>query len=603
MKGFCFGVALWSVASGLASAEPASDLIVGNVRDQRGAPLAGVRVAALDMAGHDVGDDVTDRAGTFAIRSDGSSATITVACRHCAPVRIERAGRSNIAIVVRRYFALEDSAPDAADLAALPYGRIVDALGLIPYALPSAGGSAISDRGLDGGHGLVLDDGAPVVDLATGTGALVDFPDRYVRTIGVTPPSAAFAYGNDAGGGRFALDQLDGSEGAGSLDAGAVSEIVLEPDFGTLHPSSGESSDAGILERRADVDLATPFAGGFLRTGLASASVSSADNLDPARNLDLAHLSYATASLRYLTFADLSLSGIGAATPAGSAAPSDYRSSYLSADIRVEHPGDVTFTFGLSATQQSASYRVPQPEEYELSGHVAQETLYAQANAGDPRASAQAGLGLTNVTFDESSTTNPRAERLALVPSLSVRAGIGTNAYVRGGYSESTQTPSLVDVALASPDAEAVGIDRGKLIEGALGYDAGRRITGEAIVYRELRAGFDTSRLDGIGASLAWQIAPLVSLRTWTLRDDANAITPAAPNTVPTSRQILWAGYGADERGIRLDLIAHRDVTANHAALGLDGDILVPLVPAYAIDLGTLQQARRTYYFGLRAMQ
>jgi hypothetical protein len=176
MKGFCFGVALWSAASSLASAEPASDLIVGNVRDQRGTPLVGAGVAALDAAGHDVGDDVTDRAGSFAIRPHGSGVTIVVACRHCAPVRIERSGRSNIAIVVRRYFALEEAAPDAADLAALPYGRIVDALGLIPYALPSAGGSNISDRGLDGGHGLVLDDGAPIVDLATGTGALVDFP-------------------------------------------------------------------------------------------------------------------------------------------------------------------------------------------------------------------------------------------------------------------------------------------------------------------------------------------------------------------------------------------------------------------------------------------
>jgi hypothetical protein len=524
--------------------------------------------------------------------------TIVVACRHCAPVRIERSGRSNVAIVVRRYFALEGSVPDAADLAALPYGRIVDALGLIPYALPSAGGSEISDRGLDGGRGLVLDDGAPIVDLATGTGALLDFPNRYVRSIDVTPPSSAFAYGNDAGGGRFALDQLDGSESSGSLDAGAVSGAVLEPDFGVLHPSYGVSSDAGILERRADVDLATTFAGGFLRAGLASASSNSSDDRVPARDLDLAHLSYATASRRYLTFADFSLSGIGATAPAGSTDQGNYRSSYLSADIRIEHPGDVLLAFGLSATQESAYYLLPQADE--LSGHVAQETLYAQATAGNARASAEAGLGLTNTVLDESSKTDPPGERLVLVPSISAQAELGSDAYVRGGLSESTRIPSLVDAASVSTDAEAVGIDRGTLLESALGYDAGRRIIAETIVYREFRQGFEGSRLDGIGASLAWQIAPLVSLRAWTLRDDPNVPAPAASNAVAASRQILWATYGADTPGLRFDLIAHRDVTASGAELGLDGDALLPLVPTYALDIGTVQHANRTYYFGLR---
>jgi hypothetical protein len=296
------------------------------------------------------------------------------------------------------------------------------------------------------------------------------------------------------------------------------------------------------------------------------------------------------------------VSGIGAAAPAGSTDPGDYRSSYLSADFRIEHPGDVTLALGLSATQQSAYYLFPQAEEYELSGRVAQETLYAQASAGDQRESGQAGLALTNTYLDESSKANPRGEELVLVPSLSARAQLGTDAYVRGGLSESTRIPSLVNAAATSTDTEAVGIDRGTLLESALGYDAGRRITAEGIVYRELRDGFDQSRLDGIGASLAWQIAPLVSLRAWTLRDDPSAPAPADPNPVPASRQVLWATYGAEAPGLRFDLIGHRDLTANGAALGLDGDVLVPLVRTYALDVGTVQHARRTYYFGLRAM-
>jgi hypothetical protein len=88
------------------------------------------------------------------------------------------------------------------------------------------------------------------------------------------------------------------------------------------------------------------------------------------------------------------------------------------------------------------------------------------------------------------------------------------------------------------------------------------------------------------------------------LRDDpsAPAPAPATTNPVAASRQILWATYGADTPGLRFDLIAHRDVAATGVAVGLDGDVLLPLARAYAIDVGTVQHARRTYYFGLRVM-
>jgi len=592
LKALRFAAALAYAVSGTARAETASDLVVGSVRDRSGAVIDGAQIRALDASGRTLGSDRTDAEGTFAIRLPANAQTIEVRCPHCDPTRVRVANASELVVVVRRYAALESDVPAAADLAALPYPRIVDALGLIPFTLVA--GDAISDRGLGGGTGLIVDDGAPLVDLATGSPSLVDFPDRYVRSVAVSRAADAFRYGIDAGGGRFSLDQLDGDASSASTDVGAESSLTLEPALGVVHPSYGVSSDGGTLTRRGDLDVATPFAGGFLRAGAGTGLFRASDDL--ARNVDLARIAYATASRRYRTAFDLSASRGGVADRTSDS--SNYHSAYLAANVRVEHPGPVSLAFGATATQRSAFY-APLRSGDDLTGRVAAKTLYAEANTGNERVRLRAGVGATDVTANETlASSDPSGERLSLLPAVSVRASLGAGAYVRGGFSEALRVPSLLESDAAVP-ARSLALERDELSESALGFDRGR-VRAEATVFRQFRHGFAQTRLDGIGASVAWQIAPLVSVRAWSLHDAPLDYVVAAPSAANASRQIVWATYGNGE-GLRFDAIAHRDAGSGHGALGVDGDAFVPVAAHVALDVGTSVRDVRKYYFGLRA--
>ncbi|MGH7728984.1 MAG: carboxypeptidase-like regulatory domain-containing protein [Vulcanimicrobiaceae bacterium] len=588
-------------ASPVPAATPApaaaAALIVGTVRDRDGRPVVDAVVEAHAADGTAVGTDRTDELGTFALALEGAAATVTVRCRYCEPFALALEGRTNLAIVVRRYRALESDLPSAADLAVLPAPRIADALGLVPFTLPTSDGSAISDRGLGGGRGLVLDDGAPAYDLATGDSGLLDFPDRTVRALALAPPSDAYRYGNSAGGGTFALDQLDPERSDASLGAGGASSLVAQPMLGTLFPAAGLSDDGGTLARRADLDLVSGFAGGRLRVGTTAASETlAAPGGDLQRNLDLARLAYATASRRYRTFVALSASELAVAQNGAL----DYRSSYLAGSVRVEHPGAVTLAFGANGTAQSGTYLADPTAFGALVGNVEAGTIYADARGSGRGGSFDAAFAAVDVGARETlAAGGASGAQTVLLPSLGGTVPLGGGFAFRASYSQSLRVPTLLEAdALAA--SSSVPLERGELAQSALEYDPGGRVRGEAIAFREFSQGIGARRLDGLGASLVWQVAPLVSLRVWTLRDDPFDFEAPYLVTSEVSRQVLWATY-ANGNALRIDALVRRDVTAS-AGTDLDGDLELPLAPHLAFDLGSERRAgERRYLFGLRA--
>ncbi len=596
-----FIAALWFAVAAAAAASGATGLIVGSIRDENGDPLTGASVTVLDAAGRAVGRDVVDGRGTFAARTNGDPVAVQIVCRHCAPARVPLAGRTELTVIVQHYAALERTTPDAADLAALPYGRIGDALALTPFALPAADGTSISDRGLGGGSGLIVDDGAPA-------GLLADFPNRYARTVAVESPGTAYRYAGDGGGGRFEIDQGAGGDGAAAADGGEAPALALEPSLGPLRPSLGVSSDDGMLARRADLDAVAPLGGGYVRAGLGSASLETTAADAYARTVDLVHVAYATASRTYRTFASFSASDAGVTSDSSSAG--EYRSSYLNADLRVERPGPITLALGASAVQQTADGALPQYAAYDHAGRSFDKTTYIEAFAGDARASFDVGLGLGSAAVDDSPLyAKASGHTTLLLPSLAARVALGSDAYLRAGYSQSAQLPVLpqTDVSGAIPGA-ALDFERGELLESALGYDAGGRVNAEAIAYREYRRGIDEGGIEGTGISVAWQAAPRLTIRAWTLRDAPSAtFAPQSTSVSPYAgtdligKQLAWLTYANGPDGLRFDAIAHRDVTAAGASLYLDGDVLVPLISHLAVTAGTVQHGRRAYYLGLRA--
>lgn|GEM_PF-2230685 len=589
-------LALVALAASPAVAGEAAPLVVGSVRDQRGAPVTGADVTAFDRRGRPEGHDRTDAVGTFAMKLLDAADVLEVRCAHCRPARIALApGGDNVVVIVTRYEALESDVPGPADVAALPNAAPAAVLGLVPFALPANGG--ISDRGLAGGRGLVLSDGAPLVDLATGLSGLSYFPDRYARDVAVAGPERAYRYGIDAGGGIFALDQIAPGTSFGSADAGRASSLALLPSAGAANAGAGVSSDGTTLVRRADADYDGSFAGGSLRAGYDAASALGASGTS-ASDASTARLSYATASRTYRTSFDAFASGAAyAASPAAT-----YGAQYLDADFRLERPGPVTLAAGANLSRQSASLGATYPYGSSAFGRVDDVTAYVDAHAADNRTTLDAGLGLTDVAATVNAGDGPlAATHLAALPSIALRTALGGGAYVRAAYSESARVPTLLETS-SLPQPLAPAFERGELAESALGFDDARRVRAEAIVYQEFTHGFDERRLDGVGVSVAWQLAPLVSVRAWSLR--ASPLTFSSP-LVPendASRQLFWTTY-ANPAGLRFDAIAHRDAaTAARAAYAFDLGALAPLVPRVSLAAGTAQLAGTRHYFvGLRA--
>jgi len=584
-----------------------TDLLVGSVRDSAGTPIAGAAVRASGATGAAVGSDRTEADGTFAIVLHGIAQMLEVRCTHCRTERVAVAGRSNVALVIRRYDALESDVPAPADLSALPYGRIVDDLGLVPFSVPSFGGQDISDRGLGGGHGLVVDDGVPLVDLATGASALADFPDRYARAISVVGPQDAFRYGTYASGGVFELRPSDGEGSYGSLDSGSAPSLTLEPAIGVIHPAYGESNDDGVLSRRADLDLTTGFAGGTLDAGVGASEQSSAASggIDPSsRVADLTHVDYATASRLYRTFVDVSAATVSQFDDAEQS--DEYRSDYLAADFRIERPGPIALSAGALTTRETASYALPVSPYALLSGRAYDETAYVEAQTGDEHYGAHAGLGLSNVNADESLMPGRSAGGgLSLVPSLGGTAPLGGGAFVSADYSQALRVPTLLESLVApAPESSAAPLDRDELAETAFGFDDSARVRAELIAYRQFATGGGGQRESGLGASLVWQVAPAISLRAWTLRatplDFSGSYQPyAAYAGLDASRQVLWATY-ANGDGVRLDAILHRDGVAGNA-VPLDAGLWVPVIASTAVSIGSARvNGVRRYYVGLR---
>ena len=602
LKATLFAV-VFAVAARAAAAEPAgTDFLVGSVRDEGGVPVAGAAVRATTAGGTADGDDRTQADGTFAIPLRGPAEALEVRCAHCRTERVPLGGRRNLAIVVRRYAALESGVPAPADLAALPYGRIVDDLALVPFAVPAASGAEISDRGLGSGRGLVLDSGAPLVDLATGASALGDFPDRFVQSLFILGPEAGFRYGNDGGGGVYDLQPNRSYRSYAAADAGGAPAVALEPSIGGVDPAYGESDDDGVLLRRGQFEAGSPFAGGMLSGGAAVASRDDSQSFfgPSARTTDLVHAGYATASRRYRTFVDLSAASVAQFDDVTQS--DDYRSSYLAADVRLEHPAPVTLAIGAATTRQTAAYVIPS-DLYGalLTGRADDETIYAEAETGDTRFGAHAGLGLSEVSAVETlPTARIDGERLALTPSLGGIVPLGGGTYLRAGYSQALRTPSLIEtVAEPSPPPNAAPLERDELAETAIGFDDDARVRAELIAYRQFVHGFDEQRENGLGASLVWQLAPTISLRTWTLHATPQELSGSYEPfpQAEASRQVIWATY-ANGDGLRGDLIVHRDA---HAGALLDGDLWLPLASGTALSLGTADTAGVRHWFaGIR---
>ena len=253
----------------LLAAAPAP-LVVGSVRDQHGAPIAGAHVDLL-AAGRVVGSATTAGDGTFS--AEGSADHVRIACDHCHSEELAVSADGSAVAVVQRYDAVANTAPTAGDLANLPYGRVESDLSLAPFVVlnqtsRSIPGAWLNDRNALPQIGLVTLNGVPDYDVVAGVTPFDTIPARDAGSVSVARVDDAYTYGDLANAGTFAITMSNGSSFAyGGADSGAR----LQQAFGNADASVAWSNWLGG-DRRSRADFDMPFASQNLHGDLALSS-------------------------------------------------------------------------------------------------------------------------------------------------------------------------------------------------------------------------------------------------------------------------------------------------------------------------------------------
>jgi hypothetical protein len=595
---------MFVLAFGLACVHPAfaqapvpSVLVVGSVRDQGGRPIA-AQVEAEDVAGHPVGSDRTRSDGTFSIAVNGGApAFVVVRCPFCAPARAPVSGEAPVIVIVRHYDRVAGDGLSARDVAALPYSEPGDVLALAPYVVPSSiGGTTVTDvsyLGLERGRSLILDDGVPAYDLASGASALADFPSRDADDVDSFGPERAFTYGSYAGGGTNALAPQHST--TIGVNTGLEPSFLLRAGAGPAFAGVAESQNAdAVIRRRGDLGFDGDFAGGDLQANFAdSAIVNDGASAAPDRNTALASISYATSSRHYRTFFSAGGASLQSSFVQGGGVLGT-RASDLFASLRVEHPARVTVAYGALSERLTASY------DAFFAGHVADDLAYVEASAGGARSSIDGGVSVSQIgTTRNLGLGDQQSDAQAALVSISGRTALGRWFSLRAAASTSLRVPTLGEASAEPSPANVLDLERGATSEFGLEYADFRRLRVGGVLAHEDLTGFGDRDTVSLGFSAAWQIAPLLSLRVWTLHNDVTQYgTPTIYSLMgpgPVGRCVLWTTY-ENSFGLRVDGIAHRDVYAGHAITNVDGDVLVPLVAKVQLSAGTYREGglRRT---------
>lgn len=556
-EGFLKAVLIGALMSAALPAQ-ADELVVGALRDQDGAVVAGAAVTALDARGGVLARDRSAADGTFALTAPSRPAAVVVTADDADPLRLAvPPGDAPLAGVVRRHRAA-DLIPSVADVAALPAGSLSAAGSVLPYRI--AFPATISDRWLARGRGVTSVEGLPFYRRGDGGDVTSLLPAHAFGALDVRDPLQAPWYGDRAGGGVVDARLFDRQDALRVADDDGAVLIGRNP--AVLAATSWDAAGARrLLAARASGALGPVSAGLVVLTGDAPGAHYAGVGTElhaATRTFDVAArfgltANDADAGTRddgSVAEAALDVSGRGPDAIAVRARWRDERGTL--ADVDAEHH-DAALVLGTTR------------------GSVARVTAAVAFAYGDER---------------RYESRSPAA--FAVLPSLALDAPLGGNWTLHLGSGAST---------LGTP---GFGIARASLGEAGIAYADRRRLRAELVAYAE-GDGEPTAVNRGFAASLGWEFAPRLSLRAWSLRDGDRFDTPALPpypgapaQTIATAnrfdRDVVWLTWDAPTR---FDLLL-RDGA-------LEGSARVPLGARYALSVGSYRRsdASRALSLGL----
>lgn len=549
LKALCVsaGLLLW------ATPAAANVLVVGAVRDQDGRAVAGARVAARDASGAIVGTDRTAADGTFAVDAAVQPAAVTIEGAYLAPARAPVMSGAPVVAIVRRYGAVADRVPAPADLAALPAGSLSALASAIPLVL---GNGTIADRGLGGGRGGIAVDGIGFYRRSDGGDVSALVPRHAAGALTADDPLDAPRYGDRASGGVFDADVIAGSDAARafgteqSLRFGRTLAATVAGDRsgGAARSLAAVRYDDGLL--RADW-LA-------LRADAGRADGVSVALLRPGRTADIV--------------ARLALDA-QSTTAAAPVAVADGSSLAMQAALRAH--AVLPWEIGVRARAERGARGTVAGSSDEAALYVASERA---SDVDDVRVELAAERDRERVGAGS-------LRELALLPSVSYRRRLAERWDLQVGAGDAMRAPTYL--------ARAAGITESRTLldEAALAFDDRRRVRLAVSVWRERAASVLVSTLTGAGVDAAWQIAPRLSLRGWTLYNDGTTTATsdagygyleAFPGAGAPRRDragMLWLSWTAP---VRVDLIDR--------AGALEGAVRAPLGRNLAASAATFRR-------------
>ena len=531
----------------------ADELLVGILRDQDGAVVAGANVTAVDMNGGVLSRDHSAADGTFALAAPARPSAVLVTADDAEPLRIQvPAGDAPLAGVVRRHRSV-DLIPSVADVAALPAGDLAGVGGVLPYRIAFPG--TLSDRWLARGRGVTTVEGLPFYRRGDGGDTTSLLPAHAFGALDVRGALQAPWYGDRGGGGIVDARLFDRTDAARvTNDAGA---LQLGGNPAVLAATSWDADGA----RR----LVAARASGAL--GPVTTSVVALLGDAPG-----AHYAGAGAELRAATRTFDAGARIGMTRDV--------------ADTAARDDGSVTdAVFDVSGRGPNAlALRARWREERGTLADVSSEHSDAALVLGTTRgrvARVTAAVALAHGDEQRYGAGAGAAAAFAVLPTLALDTPLGANwALHLGAGASSLGTPGF-------------GIARASLGEASLAYTDRRRLRAEVVAYTEGDHG-PTAVNRGLAASLGWEIAPRLSLRAWSLRDvDRVDETFAVPypggpaTTVSVSsrfdRDVVWLTWDAPAR---VDLLLRGGA--------LEGNVRVPLSARYALTVGSYRRRDAT---------
>jgi hypothetical protein len=542
-------------------------------------PVVGAEVSAKGLGGATV--VTTDALGTFAIYGEGI-ASVTVRCRYCRTLDVPVASGEPVVAIVLRYDALAHDAPSSRDLANLPYAQVESAVALRPFTLLASStkpypGSQLSDRGLSSTGSLSIDDGVPNYDIVTGASPYRTIPEDFEQSADIEDASNAFTYGNRAGGGVVELDPFEGEPSQAALGG---SDVVARAQIGTPAAQAviGSFTNDEQSQQRADGSAQVVLPADQAISIVAGSEQGRSYAAPGAQFSDA--FSFGSAAFRDPRAANLSISAItdrGASDNEydGNGVGTLWSDTQFGASVRTNGP--VAAFADLASRLSTGLYDAPQLER--IGASLQQFRTDAGVDAEGTLYSLQAGIGAYWIDYAGGSYGTSQAAKTALATPA-----VAATLWPQSKWSVDLQSGSSFTLPTFTQqfyrENDAVAYSRNTLWAGALNYTDQTRLKLSLEAATQNVAGATTGIVTSAGLAATWQIAPLISLRAWTMHVTDTAPEYGGPATpyggVEPTVGALWVTY--DNTGaIRIDAIYRRDLLDGSAFYHLDGAISGPI--------------------------